>query len=545
MTSLISLLLASSLSFGSPVNGPLSLAGNFGEPRPNHFHCGIDVRTGQVEGKPIFSVADGYVSRITVGLHGFGNALYVRHPNGITSVYCHLKKFTPRLAAFVRAWQYRNKKSYADVTLRPTDCPVARGQLIAVSGNTGASKAPHLHLEFHVTNTGTYVDPLDYLKDFVDDSTKPIAHSFMAYPVKGYGLFCGSSSKQTYGFSSLNLARRFTAWGKVGFGVWGNDYMDGSFGILGVRHVTLEVDGNVVFESNVDNIPANHNLMVNSWGDYEHYCRTHLWYMKSFSDPGNKLPVLTYNANRGYVLFNEERDYQLVYTLSDIFGNSRSYSFTVRGQRQDIPPKSNPYVTRHLCYDRFNVFQRPGVSLLLNPGLLPDDADLYPVRRINTDGYSDKWSFYNKSYPLLGWARVSLKLKKKVRDTDKLYIICNYGSNRYMGGIYDNGWVTGKMRDLGAVYEIGYDDTPPVMSNIIIDRNVIRLGLSDSGSGIKSFEGYVDGQFVLFEKVDKTNIYMCKLKDTPVQASGGKRRLRLVAEDNLKNRTVVAREFVY
>lgn len=545
MTSLISLLLASSLSFGSPVNYPLSLAGNFGEPRPNHFHCGIDVRTGQVEGKPIFSVADGYVSRITVGLHGFGNALYVRHPNGVTSVYCHLKKFTPQLAAFVRAWQYRNKRNYADVILRPTDYPVAQGQLIAVSGNTGASKAPHLHLEFHETKTGNYIDPLDYLKDFIDDRTKPIAHSFMAYPVKGYGLFCGSSNKQTYGFSSLNLNRRFTAWGKVGFGVWGNDYMDGSFGILGVRHLTLEVDGKVVFESNVDDIPAGHNLMVNSWGDYDHYCRTRLWYMKSFADPGNKLPVLTYDDNRGYVMFTEERDYKLVYTLSDIFGNIRSYSFTVRGQRQTIPPKSNPYVTRLLRYDRFNVFQRPGVSLLLNPGLLPDDVSLYPIRRTGAEGYSDKWSFYNKSYPLLGWAKISLKLNKKVRDTDKLYIICNYGSNRYMGGTYQDGWVTGKMRELGATYEIGYDDTPPQMSNISIVGNVIRLGLSDSGSGVKNLEGYVDGQFVLFERVDKTNIYVCRLKETPVVELRKIRCLRLVAEDNLKNRAVVTREIMY
>lgn len=96
MLGLLSTLLVSSiLTFSPPVNYPVSLAGNFGEPRPNHFHGGIDVRTGQVEGKPIFSVADGYVSRVTVGLYGFGNAVYVRHPGGITTVYCHLKSSLP------------------------------------------------------------------------------------------------------------------------------------------------------------------------------------------------------------------------------------------------------------------------------------------------------------------------------------------------------------------------------------------------------------------------------------------------------------------
>ena len=106
---LSALLLSASITFGSPVNYPISLAGNFGEPRPNHFHGGIDVRTGMVEGKPIFSVADGFVCRVTVGLNGFGNAVYVRHPNGITTVYCHLKKFTPQLAAIVRNWQYKHQ----------------------------------------------------------------------------------------------------------------------------------------------------------------------------------------------------------------------------------------------------------------------------------------------------------------------------------------------------------------------------------------------------------------------------------------------------
>ena len=90
LNTLFSLFLSSAFAFVPPVNYPISLAGNFGEPRPNHFHGGIDVRTGMVEGKPIFSIADGYVSRVTVGLDGFGNAVYVRHPGGKTSVYCHL-----------------------------------------------------------------------------------------------------------------------------------------------------------------------------------------------------------------------------------------------------------------------------------------------------------------------------------------------------------------------------------------------------------------------------------------------------------------------
>ncbi len=520
------------------------MAGNFGEPRPNHFHGGIDVRTGMTEGKPVFSVADGYVSRITVGLDGFGNALYVRHPNGITSVYCHLKKFTPQLAAFVRKWQYKNKKGVADVHLNPTDYPVSIGQLIAVSGNTGASRAPHLHLEFHSTKTWSFLDPLEYLKEFVEDRTKPIAHAFMAYPVSGKGLFCGSASRQSYGFSSTSLSRNFTAWGKVGFGIWANDYMDGSFGILGVRHTSLTVDGNIVFESDVDSIPVNCNRMVNSWGDYGHYLRSNVWYMKSFVDPGNRLPIL-HADNRGIIDFNEERDYHLVYSVSDVFGNERQYSFTVRGRKQKLPTARTSDLLNVLRYDRTNNFQRPGVSLLIRPGLLPDDVELFPKRETTRNGLSDVWSFYNKSCPIFNWAEISLKLKHAVKDTRKLYIISRFGVNRYMGGTYSDGWVTGRIRELGAKYEIAYDDTPPSITGFRYGSGKLRIMTTDKDSGISSYYGYVDGAFVLFEQADKSGFLTCDLKYSPIKKSGKTHKFKFVATDNRNNKKEFTSQFTY
>lgn len=546
MSFLVTLLCASVLSFGSPVNYPISLAGNFGEPRPNHFHGGIDVRTGQVEGKPIFSVADGYVSRVTVGLDGFGNAVYVRHPGGITTVYCHLKKFVPQLAAMVRKWQYQNQTCFADVRLRPTDFPVAKGQFIAVSGNTGASKAPHLHLEFHSTKTWDFIDPLDYLKGFVTDTTKPIAHSFMAYPVEGEGLFCGSQRKQSYGFTSTDLTREFTAWGKVGFGIWANDYMEGSYGILGVHRTTLEVDGVTVFESVVDSIPDHCNRMVNSWSDYDHYCRTHLWYMKSFADPGNTLPMLhAGTADRGIVTFDEERDYHLAYTVSDVFGNSRRYIFTVKGRRQSIPKARRRSVMNMLWHDRMNSFQRPDLMLLVAKGLLPDDVELSPRVKVKPGALSAEWSFYGKSYPLFDWAKISLRLKHKVKDPSKLYIVSHYGVDRNMGGTFNDGWVTGRMRELGASYEIAYDDTPPVLSAFSASAGRLRVLAYDKQSGLRSLKGYVDGRFVLFEYMEKAGVYVCNLKDAPVSKTGKEHSVKLVAVDERGNRSVFTSQFEY
>lgn len=539
-----SLLLVSSLAFTPPVNYPISLAGNFGEPRPNHFHGGIDVRTGMVEGKPVFSVYDGYVSRVTIGLDGFGIAVYVRHPGGTTSVYCHLKKLVPQLAAIARKWQYQHETCFADVRLRPTDFPVASGQFIAVSGNTGASRAPHLHFEMHDTKTWSFLDPLDYLKDYVTDTTPPIAHAFMAYPVEGEGVFCGSGRKQNYGFSSTRLTRTFTAWGKVGFGLWANDYMEGSFGILGVRRTTLTVDGKLVFESDVDSIPVMCNRMVNSWGDYLHYCRSGVWYMKSYADFGNTLPILChYTPDRGVVLFNEERDYNLEYTVSDVFGNSRSYTFTVRGVPQRIPVKKPASAMNLMSYNRANVFQRPGLTLVLPQGVLAGDVELAPSVK---DGVlSKEWRFYNESHPLFSWANINIKLEADVPDPRKLYIISKQYSDGYMGGTFKDGWVTGRIRDLGLTYTIGYDDEPPVLMQPQIVNGTMRVVAYDKKCGLKALKAYVDGRFVLFERQDKSNIYVCRLADAPVRRTNQSHVLTVICVDNRGNECVRKIQFNY
>ena len=169
------MLAVANVKYHPPVDYQITLAGNFGEPRPNHFHGGLDIKTDNVEGKHIYTIGDGYVSRLTVGIDGFGNAVYVTHPEGYTSIYCHLKKFSPKLERMVHRTGKRGEQ--IDIHFTPLDFPVAQGQLIAISGNTGHSTGPHLHLEIHDTRTWDMMDPLDFLSPFVNDSVAPKAHS--------------------------------------------------------------------------------------------------------------------------------------------------------------------------------------------------------------------------------------------------------------------------------------------------------------------------------------------------------------------------------
>ena len=331
--------------YESPVDYDITLAGNFGEPRPFHFHGGIDVKTGNVEGKDIFSIADGYVSRLTINMFGFGNAIYVSHPDGKTSVYCHLKRFADQYEDLLQ----RTGKDTMSITFPADKFPVKAGDHIAISGNTGHSTGPHLHLELHETDTWVLRDPLMKLASIIADTVAPQAHSFMAYPMDGEGVFNGGFTKQTIGFGApdtkvqhaeFTLQRELIAWGRVGFALWADDYSEATYNHYGVRYTRLLVDGKEVFRSDVDSIPISCQLEVNLWGDYDHWRRTRVWYMKSFREPDMRLPILHTNFEQGIVCFSEERPYHLTYILRDYQGNESRYHFTVCGERfQGITPR--------------------------------------------------------------------------------------------------------------------------------------------------------------------------------------------------------------
>lgn len=455
--------MAAALQFTSPVDIPISLAGNFGEPRPNHFHGGIDVRTDGGMGLPVFSVADGYVSRIIVGT-GYGNAIYVSHPNGVTTFYCHLNGFATPLRSMVskeRRMQNqpdvidrpRHSSPVLDLRLKPMQFPVSAGQLIAWSGNTGASMGPHLHLEFHETQSGALLDPLDYMKDLIVDTIAPEIVAVMACPKAGEGVFNGDFLSQRIGVTSSESVGK--AWGKIGFSILADDHMNDTYHRLGVRRTELLVDDSVVFWSDVDRIPITHNRMVNAWGDYAYWKSKKQWFMKSFVEPGNPLAVVHTNASNGYVNFSEERPYRLTYILTDAFGNSSSFTFMVIGERQPLPlaPRKNGLKT--LRWNRVNSFQMPGLQLDIPKWRLADDVELQTAVDFVPDGFSDIYWLNTATCPLFSWASLSIRLKRSVTDTAQLHIFCG---DKDLGGTCHEGWITTRIRDIDGPYEVRYVD---------------------------------------------------------------------------------------
>lgn len=534
------------LPYSLPIHHEVALAGNYGEPRPHHFHEGVDFKTKAKEGLPLFATADGYVSLITVGIGGYGNALYIAHPDGNTTMYCHLKAFTPLIERILKKKQYEAKKPIGRYVFEPSDCPIVRGQLVAVSGNTGASQAPHLHLEMHRSTDGTSLDPLNYLGSGITDHTPPMAHSFMAYPEPGNGVFNGGTLKQSFPFSAHQLSRPFTAWGKVGFGLWANDYMEATYNRYGVKHITLSVDGKMVFESSLDSLPANSHAKVGAWGDFEHFIRSGVWYMRSYTLPGLKLPCIQTDNNLGVVNFCEERSYRLTYSLADFKGNTSTYSFIVQGKRSKIPTKMSLSPLFSINHTAPTIVNFPGGRLTVLPHSVADYIVLEPRISMNR-GRVEKVKLMQGNVRLFRQAQLALRVAVKPGvSKEKYYIYATEPIRQYIGRGWQYGMLTASIKDLGRAYEVGVDTHPPLILPVgTLQAPFLRLGVVDKESGLARYEAYIDGQYILFSPIPKSQWIGCKLPETPIRPTGTERRLTVIAYDHCNNKSVYTTTIYY
>lgn len=539
------------IKFHSPVEIPFLLAGNFGEPRPNHFHCGIDVKTQGVENKKILAVCDGYVARMTSGLYGFGNALYVVHPNGYMSVYCHLNDFVPELQKILRERQYAEESERVDVKLPPGVFPVKAGQWMAYSGNTGASSAPHLHLELHRVADSALVDPLPFFLHLFKDDMKPSAHGVKVYPRSGEGVVNGAVRPVVFPVSDGGIKGTVKAWGKIGTAIWADDYMNGTYNKFGVHRIVLRVDGREVFRSEMDEYLPDDNPMVNSWGDYPHYRKTRNWYLKSFVEPGNRLRLLRADEHAGWVDICEERDYAFEYVLEDLCGNVRTCRFKVRGERNEegLAVSAEREAARRasgswLRQDRSHVVQRPGMELRIPKGALATDEVLDVQVKVRDDAVSGLFVFHDEYTPLLRKATLQLKPRVPLENPRKCYIESTRG---YVGGAYEDGWYSAQIRDLGETYALAVDTVAPVcrLQTALNGKcaGTIRYAVSDKGSGVQCFKAYVDGTFVLF--TSSRGVWTCRLKDTPLKPENKRRKLTVRVADRCGNETIDEQEFIY
>lgn len=533
--------------FGLPFDFPVLFSGNFAELRSNHFHGGLDFKTQGAIGKPIHAPADGYLSRVTVSPGGYGNALYVTHYNGYTTVYGHLEKFTPEIEALVRERQYRDETFAVDLSFAQDKFPVRRGDIIALSGNTGYSFGPHLHFEIRETESNELVNPLRYYKKHVKDTKSPKAFALSLHPRPGRGVVEGAPRKAVRRIADGGVKDTLRVWGEVGFGIKALDYMDNTSNSYGVYRIELRVDGKLLFTSTMDRVAFTENRLINAWVDYEAYYLRGEWFMRSHLLDNNPLRLLSADNNRGWLHVDEERLYNVEYMLADMHGNSSRYRFVVKGDSCAVPPLDSGNA-QYIRWDTDSELRDLGMRLRIPRSTLFDNAALRVERTEKPGALSDRYNLNGTTQPLWSGCELLIRLKHTPAEgVEKCYVRCVRGKGGYgVGGTLKDGWMAATVTSLGC-YEIALDTVPPVVKPVSEKQwarsGILSFYISDSGTGIKSYKGYIDGEFRLFKFSSKNVRLTCNLRDEGV--SRGTHRLRLVVTDRAGNETVTEKTFKF
>jgi hypothetical protein len=515
-------------TFTPPFDFAPTFSGNFGEIRSAHFHGGLDFKTGGEIRKAVLATADGYISRIRV-TNGSGCILEVTYNNGYTTINRHLEAFMPAIAKRVRMLQQERESYEVDITPSPDEYPVKRGEQIAWSGNRGYSMGPHLHLDVTETATGDFVDPIPLFPD-IKDNLAPKAEGIMVMARPGEGVLKAGASRQVFAPNSGTVVE---AWGTIGCAIKAYDYMNGAPNRCGVRHVTLTVDGDTVFRSDVGRFSQAETKQVDSW--------TTAGYMKSFIDPNNTLRMLrAYNGNRGLVTINEERNYIFVYTLSDARGNKSTCRFTVKGRRMQIPQKTVDEKYR-LQWNKTKVIHEPGMTFTAVTGSLYDNIDLNFAIIGDSNSIAFRYRLHDKVVALREPCEIAIGLRHKpVADTSKYFVSMVGGGG--VGGHYENGFMVAKIRKLGT-YTVAVDTVPPVITAVgkttWVKNRKLCFTIADAATGVASYRGTIDGKFALFYRPNLTsNRYYCDL-DPEYITRGKVHHLVLEATDGCGNKRIV------
>ncbi|MEN7547906.1 M23 family metallopeptidase [Rapidithrix thailandica] len=313
------------------------LSGSMGELRGSHFHGGIDIKTGGVEGLPVYAAADGYVYRIKVSPVGYGNALYMKHPNGTITVYGHLKDFNPEIARYILDNQYQ-KESFS-IELFPSSSQFAfkKGEQIALSGNSGSSGGPHLHFEIRDANEAP-MNPLKFGFKEVVDNIPPSVSQIAIVPLDAESRVFGKYETYRSGIVGLGrgkyqLDQKVKASGSIGIEFTGFDQANYNYNKNGINKVELEVNGTLVYTHDIYKVPFSHNRYMHVFTDYEVWLHKRQKSQRCYQADGNRLPIFPRPDLKGKIHVQEGQSYQVTLKLYDSFDNQSTVKFELEGSQ--------------------------------------------------------------------------------------------------------------------------------------------------------------------------------------------------------------------
>lgn len=543
--------------FRSPLDIPLYLSGNFGELRSNHFHSGLDIKTQGVEGQKVYAIADGFVSRIRISPYGYGNNIYIDHPNGYTSVYAHLQRYEGKIAEEIKKYQYKNKTWEMDYYPPDTLIKVKKGQVIALSGNSGSSGGPHLHFEIRETKSEHAVNPL--LLDFdIKDNVYPNIRNIVIYPLSDSSLVndknkpqhiraVGNGAAQNLISSTLNFA-----YGPVGLGIDVIDQLTGVSNKNGVYEIKLFVNEEELFHSKINKFSFDESRGINALIDYQYYLSTSNRIQRSFILENNPLSIYKNSKNKGVFFVDYDKIYNIKYEVYDVHQNKTTLSFQLAGIKNRIKPVvATPIKAEAVFhYADSNSYENEFMYLGIPKNALYENLPFqYAVLDKIVGAITPTYQLHKENVPLHYPITVAIKVDGLTENLKQKAVIVNIdGAKRYYskGGEWKNNYLVATSKTFGG-FAVMLDTVPPKITPVSIypnkvmaNQQAIQFSIADNLSGIKTYNGFIDDKWVLMEFDGKT----AKLTYYFDGVSKGNHTFKLEVVDGVGNKQTTEIPFV-
>jgi hypothetical protein len=531
------------IDFHTPIDAPFDLSGTFGEFR-SRFHTGIDFKSRGVQGQKIFSIEDGYVSRIEVNNYGYGKVIYIDHLNGFTSVYAHLKNFNPELDEYIKSELYKSKRNSIKKFPKTNQLRINKGEVIGYSGNTGRSFGPHLHFEIRDTKSQDAINPLMFNYTYKDDE-RPIIRGLYIINENNSLVRNSPIRKKVKKINdSTYTVDDFEYNGKIGIGL---DIYDIQYKNLynqnGVYKVELFIDSILKYSYKMDKIKFSENHYKKIMYDYLSLARKNKKVLKIYTPRNSDLSFLKNNKFNGIINSDSIRDNSLLVRVSDWNGNSSSIKFNL---------KANDSISRRSSYNGIEILTNQNYTLNKNSSIIEIGKNtFYDDLLMNISYQSDTLNLGKEKDPFRSSIRI--KLPHKISDTLELrqsFVgkIIN-GKISYISSKKNKSYIYANTSSLGE-YIISKDTLKPDIkpinfknnSNIKV-KNILKLRLKDDLSGIKNYSSYFNGNWALFEYEPKSNMIFHNLSDGIIK--DGENKLIIKYEDGVGNKGVYQTKVYY
>jgi hypothetical protein len=537
--------------FRSPLDIPLRLSGSFGELRSNHFHSGLDFKTEQREGLKVYAAADGYVSRIKISSYGYGKAIYINHPNGYTSVYGHLSAGVGAIADYISKEHYRKEAFEIEMFPAPGDLPVKKGQVIALSGNSGGSGGPHLHFEFRDTKTERVINPLLFGFDkMIADTKKPVITNLMVYPIGEQSVVNQSQRPLSIAVSQQPngsyIAEKIQASGKIGFGIGAHDLFDYTYNKNGVYSIQSYSNGKPFFGFMFDSFAFDESRYINALLDYPRLKKSGVKIQQLFQADEYPLSIIRKGSPDNGIIEvtpNVTRIYKI--EVADFMNNKVVLDIPIQYSDQPATIAAEPEKRTNfrLVARNDNSYKKDNISVFIPANTFYNDFFL------DFDVADNVLTLHNSSVPVHSNLTVTFEDRTIMgADRDKTFIATLDGKKlSYNATKRTDTTFTAYTRNLGR-FMLAKDSIAPriVPVNIkegawLSKQSSISLTISDDLSGIREFAAWLNGKWVLFDYDYKTK----KITHTfdPALLEDGRNDLKVKVSDNVGNSAIFETHF--